>query len=127
MRVAGPQGKPVSRTLTRKWDLLGTGISTDAFTPKGAMVMMLSCFLYLTVQVTVLPRLSAVPTLLQKFEMCLPIHTSHVRIDKQSPRNQTRQENQARQESVTKPMRSMLDCLLGVVGQADLLSPPAPP
>jgi hypothetical protein len=45
------QGVAQPRTLTRKKDLLTTGVTTDAFTPKGASIMMISCLLYLTVQV----------------------------------------------------------------------------
>eukprot|EP00884_Botryococcus_braunii_P016559 jgi/Botrbrau1/3587/Bobra.0078s0039.1 len=44
-------GLATNRKLTKKKDLWGTGVTTDEFTSKGALIMMLSCLLYLSVQV----------------------------------------------------------------------------
>ena len=40
-----------NKTLTNKWNLFKTGISTDRFTPLSAMLMGASVLLYGTIQV----------------------------------------------------------------------------
>ena len=47
------QGKMKDKTLTKPWDLLSTGVSTDSFTPLGAVLMGASVFLYSFIQVDV--------------------------------------------------------------------------
>jgi hypothetical protein len=44
-------GSAVDRTLTKGFDLQGTGITTDAQTSLGARIMMLSALPFLIVQV----------------------------------------------------------------------------
>ena len=51
---ASPQGTAIPATLTRPWNLLRTGITTDDFTPTGALIMMCTAALYLIVQVPAL-------------------------------------------------------------------------
>ena len=47
----GVQGHMKDKTLTQRWNLLKTGVSTDSFTPLGAMLMGGSVFLYAFIQV----------------------------------------------------------------------------
>jgi hypothetical protein len=49
----GPNGRAVDKTTTRGWDLLATGVTTDTFTPKNAVVMVATSALYLIIQVCV--------------------------------------------------------------------------
>lgn len=44
----------MSKQLTHKGSLLKTGVTTDAFTPKGAAIMVASACLYAVVQVLLL-------------------------------------------------------------------------
>ena len=54
------QGTAVSKQLTHRWSLSRTGVTTDAFTPKGAVIMVASVGLYAIVQVQAV-QLSAPP------------------------------------------------------------------
>lgn len=45
------QGTAINKKLTRKWSLFGTGVTTDNFTPKGALIMVASVLLYAIIQV----------------------------------------------------------------------------
>ena len=46
------------RTLTKPWNFLATGVSTDSFTPLGAALMGASVFLYAFIQVRALSTLT---------------------------------------------------------------------
>ena len=41
----------MNKKLSRKWSLFGTGVTTDSFTPKGAIIMVASVLLYAIIQV----------------------------------------------------------------------------
>ena len=45
------QGVAINKKLTKKWSLFGTGVTTDNFTPKGALIMVGSVLLYAIIQV----------------------------------------------------------------------------
>lgn len=45
------QGRAINKRLTRKYDLWRTGVTTDSFTPKGAVIMVATVLLYAIVQV----------------------------------------------------------------------------
>ncbi|KAK9825642.1 hypothetical protein WJX81_003822 [Elliptochloris bilobata] len=45
------RGTAVNKTLTRRFDLWRTGVTTDSFTPKGAIIMAVSVLLYGIIQV----------------------------------------------------------------------------
>ena len=49
--VADLQGLAMNKKLTRKWSLFRTGVTTDNFTPKGAIIMVASVALYAIIQV----------------------------------------------------------------------------
>lgn len=51
VRGASMQGVQRDGKLTRRWDLLHTGVSTDAATPRMAWLMALTSLLYLVVEV----------------------------------------------------------------------------
>ena len=46
-----PQGTAKNKTLTRPYNLWRTGVTTDGFTPKGAVIMAVSVLLYGIIQV----------------------------------------------------------------------------
>ena len=46
-----PQGTAKNKTLTRQFNLWRTGVTTDGFTPKGAVIMAVSVLLYGIIQV----------------------------------------------------------------------------
>ena len=46
-----------SKTITRKWDLWNTGVTTDAFTCKQSQIMVGTVFTYGIIQVCLLPFL----------------------------------------------------------------------
>lgn len=46
-----PQGTAKNKTLTRPLNLWRTGVTTDSFTPKGAVIMAVSVLLYGIIQV----------------------------------------------------------------------------
>ena len=50
------QGVAINKKLTRKWSLFGTGVTTDSFTPKGAIIMVGTVLLYAIIQVQSLLR-----------------------------------------------------------------------
>lgn len=45
------QGFAINKRLTRKYDVLHTGVTTDNFTPSGAVIMVATVLLYAIVQV----------------------------------------------------------------------------
>lgn len=45
------QGTAKNKTLTRPYNLWRTGVTTDGFTPKGAVIMAVSVLLYGIIQV----------------------------------------------------------------------------
>ena len=45
------QGVAINKKLTKKWSLFGTGVTTDSFTPKGAIIMVGTVLLYAIIQV----------------------------------------------------------------------------
>lgn len=45
------QGKAINKKLTRKFDAMGTGVTTDKFTSSGAVIMVATVLLYAIVQV----------------------------------------------------------------------------
>ncbi len=61
----------MNKALTRKWSLTRTGVTTDAFTPKGAAIMVASAALYAIVQVLLAgPALSLQALLSQHIRAC---------------------------------------------------------
>lgn len=48
------QGKAINKRLTKKYDVLHTGVTTDNFTPSGAIIMVVTVLLYAIVQVCTL-------------------------------------------------------------------------
>lgn len=45
------QGKAISKRLTKKYDVMHTGVTTDNYTPSGAVIMVGTVLLYAIVQV----------------------------------------------------------------------------
>ena len=49
------QGKAINKRLTKKYDALHTGVTTDNYTPSGAIIMVVTVLLYAIVQVNTSP------------------------------------------------------------------------